>query len=144
MNLIRQSLMQPGFCRPPTKNQSLRLWRREMSLEQYDVNLRYGVDTSLSLAGKVAVVTGGFGGIAMASNRMMLEKGATLALLYPPFEHAVKEKVVQEFGEKRVHYFECDVSDPAQVSAVFKQIEERCGHIDLLVNCAGYVQLEPG
>jgi NAD(P)-dependent dehydrogenase (short-subunit alcohol dehydrogenase family) len=114
-----------------------------MSLEQYDVNLRYGVDTSLSLAGKVAVVTGGFGGIAMASNRMMLEKGATLALLYPPFEHAVKEKVVQEFGEKRVHYFECDVSDPAQVSAVFKQIEERCGHIDLLVNCAGYVQLEP-
>ncbi|SUB17158.1 short chain dehydrogenase [Pantoea agglomerans] len=43
---------------------------------EYDVNLRYGVDTTMNLAGKVAVVTGGLGGIAMATNGMLLEKGA--------------------------------------------------------------------
>ncbi|NDL63304.1 GolD/DthD family dehydrogenase [Acerihabitans arboris] len=114
-----------------------------MSTNQYDVNLRYGVDTSMSLTGKVVVVTGGLGGIAMASNRMMLEKGASLALLYPDFERSVKERVVAELGDARVSYFECDVSDPAQVADVFQRIERRCGQIDVLINCAGYVHLEP-
>ncbi|HBT14603.1 MAG TPA: D-threitol dehydrogenase, partial [Erwinia persicina] len=38
---------------------------------EYDVNLRYGVDINGDLSGKVAVVTGGLGGIAMASNQML-------------------------------------------------------------------------
>jgi NAD(P)-dependent dehydrogenase (short-subunit alcohol dehydrogenase family) len=114
-----------------------------MSTNQYDVNLRYGVDTHLSLEGKVVVVTGGFGGIAMASNRMMLEKGAHLALLYPQFESALKQQIVDELGERQVSYFECDVTCPSQVVDVFLQVEQQCGQIDILVNCAGYVHLEP-
>ncbi|MEM8267146.1 D-threitol dehydrogenase, partial [Morganella morganii] len=57
-----------------------------MERNEYDVNLRYGVDSQMSLAGKVAVITGGLGGIAMAANRLLLEKGARLVLMYPAFE----------------------------------------------------------
>ncbi|WP_413739433.1 GolD/DthD family dehydrogenase [Sodalis sp. RH14] len=114
-----------------------------MNDNQYDVNLRYGVDPAQSLAGKVAVVAGGLGGIAMAANRMMLAKGATLALLYPTFDSAGKAAAVAELGEDRVSYIECDVGDPAQVTQAFDQVEQRRGQIDILVNCAGYVQLEP-
>ncbi|WP_413732507.1 GolD/DthD family dehydrogenase [Sodalis sp. RH20] len=114
-----------------------------MNNNQYDVNLRYGVDPTQSLAGKVAVVAGGLGGIAMAANRMMLAKGATLALLYPAFDSAGKAAAAAELGEDRVSYIECDVGDPAQVAQAFNQVEQRRGQIDILVNCAGYVQLEP-
>ncbi len=102
---------------------------------EYDVNLRYGVDTALDLSGKVAVITGGLGGIAMASNAMLLEKGARLALLYPPFEAEKVERMSSEFAAESVQFVCCDVTDPASV--------ETFGHIDILVNCAGYVMLQP-
>lgn len=109
----------------------------------YDVNLRYGVDTSLDLSGKVAVVTGGLGGIAMASNEMLLEKGASLALLYPPFEAEKVESVRDQFDAARVQFVCCDVTDPASVDQAFSEVEQHYGHIDILVNCAGYVMLQP-
>lgn len=74
-----------------------------MSQNEYDVNLRYGVDTQMSLAGKVAVVTGGLGGIAMAANQMLLEKGARLVLLYPAFEQERVVAIKQQLGRRRSH-----------------------------------------
>lgn len=51
---------------------------------KYDDKLRHGVDLSQSLVGKAVIVTGGFGGIAMATNEIILQKGGHLALVYPP------------------------------------------------------------
>lgn len=110
---------------------------------EYDVNLRYGVDTAGSLAGKVAVVTGGLGGIAMASNEMLLEKGAKLALLYPAFEREKALEAAEQFDAARVLFVECDVAEPASVDAAFARVEAHYGQIDILVNCAGYVMLQP-
>ncbi|MFS2223773.1 GolD/DthD family dehydrogenase [Pantoea sp. B65] len=110
---------------------------------EYDVNLRYGVDTNLDLSGKVAVVTGGLGGIAMASNQMLLEKGASLALLYPAFEQQKVAQVAARFDAARVQFVECDVTQPASVTAAFQQVVAHYGHLDILVNCAGYVMLQP-
>ncbi|MCW0352393.1 GolD/DthD family dehydrogenase [Pantoea ananatis] len=109
---------------------------------EYDVNLRYGVDTTMNLSGKVAVVTGGLGGIAMASNQMLLEKGASLALLYPPFE-ADKVDSARAALAGQVQFICCDVTDPADVEQAFDTIVDHYGHIDILVNCAGYVMLQP-
>ncbi|WP_349886089.1 GolD/DthD family dehydrogenase [Pantoea ananatis] len=109
---------------------------------EYDVNLRYGVDTTINLSGKVAVVTGGLGGIAMASNQMLLEKGASLALLYPPFE-ADKVDSAHAALAGQVQFICCDVTDPADVEQAFDTIVDHYGHIDILVNCAGYVMLQP-
>lgn len=109
---------------------------------EYDVNLRYGVDTTINLSGKVAVVTGGLGGIAMASNQMLLEKGASLALLYPPFK-ADKVDSARAALAGQVQFICCDVTDPADVEQAFDTIVDHYGHIDILVNCAGYVMLQP-
>ncbi|PKH26474.1 D-threitol dehydrogenase [Enterobacterales bacterium CwR94] len=110
---------------------------------EYDVNLRYGVNTDLRLDGKVAVITGGLGGIAMASNQMLLEKGARLALLYPPFEQARVAEVAQQFDNDSVLFVSCDVTDPASVEQAFTQLMAHYGQVDVLVNCAGYVMLQP-
>ena len=110
---------------------------------EYDVNLRYGVNTDMDLTGKVAVVTGGLGGIAMASNAMLLEKGARLALLYPPFESDRVAAVQEQFSADRVLLVCCDVTDAGLVETAFDQVEQHYGHIDILVNCAGYVMLQP-
>ncbi|KOC87926.1 GolD/DthD family dehydrogenase [Winslowiella iniecta] len=109
----------------------------------YDVNLRYGVDTRLDLTGKVAVVTGGLGGIAMASNQMLLEKGARLALLYPAFEQEKVAGIAAQFAAENVQFVACDVTDAGSVEAAFSEVEQHYGHIDILVNCAGYVMLQP-
>lgn len=110
---------------------------------EYDVNLRYGVDISLNLSGKVALVTGGLGGIAMASNQMLLEKGASLALLYPAFEEEKARQAAAQFDAARVLLVSCDVTDPASVESAVSEVERHYGHIDILVNCAGYVMLQP-
>ncbi len=110
---------------------------------EYDVNLRYGVDTAGDLTGKVAVVTGGLGGIAMASNEMLLEKGAKLALLYPAFEREKALEIAEQFDPARVLFVECDVADPDSVEKAFFQVESHYGQLDILVNCAGYVMLQP-
>ncbi|MEN5015726.1 GolD/DthD family dehydrogenase [Erwinia sp. Eh17-17] len=110
---------------------------------EYDVNLRYGVDINGSLSGKVAVVTGGLGGIAMASNQMLLEKGAKLALLYPAFEQSKVADVAGQFAADRVQFVQCDVTDPDSVEQAIRQVEAHYGQIDILVNCAGYVMLQP-
>jgi len=110
---------------------------------EYDVNLRYGVDINGDLSGKVAVVTGGLGGIAMASNQMLLEKGAKLALLYPAFEQSKVADVAGQFAADRVQFVQCDVTDPDSVEQAIAQVEAHYGQIDILVNCAGYVMLQP-
>ncbi|WP_158782879.1 GolD/DthD family dehydrogenase [Pantoea sp. BAV 3049] len=110
---------------------------------EYDVSLRYGVESNTDLSGKVAVVTGGLGGIAMASNEMLLAKGAKLALLYPAFEHGKVSDVAGQFDADRVQFVECDVTDPASVEKAFAAVEAHYGRIDILVNCAGYVMLQP-
>lgn len=110
---------------------------------EYDVNLRYGVDTNMDLSSKVAIVTGGLGGIAMASNQMLLEKGARLALLYPAFEQAKVSDVAGQFDSERVQFVICDVTDPDSVEQAISQVEAHYGQIDILVNCAGYVMLQP-
>lgn len=110
----------------------------------YGSNLKYGVDDNESLDGKVAVVTGGFGGIAMASNRLMYKKGARLALIYPPFEEGKREATLREFPDQsRVLAVKCDVTDPEAVRRAFAAVKEHFGTIDILVTCAGYVMLQP-
>lgn len=47
------------------------------------------------------MITGGLGGIAMAANRLLLEKGARLVLMYPAFEQDKAAAVLRELGKNR-------------------------------------------
>ncbi len=69
---------------------------------------------------KVAIVTGGTSGIGLAAVRALREKGCTVYAL-------------SRHGE-----IPCDVSDEASVRAAVQTVLDREGHIDILVNCAGF------
>lgn len=110
---------------------------------QYDMSLRHGVDYDFRLDGKVAVVTGGLGGIAMATNEALIAKGARIAILYPPFEEDRVKAAIERLGANAAFAICCDVTDEAQVEKAVAETLRHFGDIHILVNAAGAVKLTP-
>jgi 3-oxoacyl-[acyl-carrier protein] reductase len=86
----------------------------------------------VSVAGKVAAVTGGGAGIGRAICRRLAADGARIAVLDVRLEAA--QDTVRELGGLAL---EADVSDSAAVDAVFERIVEELGGLDILINNAG-------
>jgi D-threitol dehydrogenase (NAD+) len=91
-------------------------------------------DLTFSLAGKVAVVTGGASGIGAAIGRAFVTQGAVVAVADLALDAA--EAAVAQLGNGCTA-FACDVSDPAAVTATVDAVFGEYGRIDILVNCAG-------
>ena len=90
-----------------------------------------------SLEGKIALVTGGTGGIGAAICLSLAEAGAKVATNYRNKEKA--EKWQQEVKAKGfdIAIYQADVSDYDACEKMVKQIESDLGPIDILVNNAG-------
>jgi 2-dehydro-3-deoxy-D-gluconate 5-dehydrogenase len=89
------------------------------------------------LTGKVAVVTGGNGGIGLGMARGLAKAGATVVLAgrnAAKSSQAVADLKVQGFTADAI---EADVSDEHQVARLFQQVMLRYGRLDILVNNAG-------
>ena len=93
----------------------------------------------LSLAGKVALVTGGSRGIGAAICIHLARLGATVLVNYASSESAARAVAEQiKHGGGEAHALKGNVSDSHQVEALFKQIDKsHGGRIDILVNNAG-------
>jgi D-threitol dehydrogenase (NAD+) len=98
------------------------------------------VDLTFSLAGKVALVTGGASGIGGAIAEAYAAKGAQVAIVDLNGETAQKHADAVGNGARA---FACDVSDPASVEAAVAAVIEAFGRVDILVNSAGVVMLAP-
>jgi len=100
-----------------------------------------GPDTLLdfSLAGKVAVVTGGASGIGAAVVDAFAAKGATVVVLDRAVE-AAQRKVAEGRAAAAVA---CDVSDQASVAEAVAAVADRYERVDVLVNSAGLALLAP-
>ena len=98
------------------------------------------VDLSFSLAGKVAVVTGGAAGIGAAIARAFVSKGTRVAIVDLDFEaaHAQAGKLGQN-----ARAVACNVADPSSVNGAVRAVLAEFGRVDILVNCAGVVFLAP-
>jgi NAD(P)-dependent dehydrogenase (short-subunit alcohol dehydrogenase family) len=95
------------------------------------------------LDGKVAIVTGGSRGLGFWMAEGLAEAGADIVLCarkLPPCEEAAK--AIRGIGA-RCSAFGCDVSDPAQVKGVVEKAVSEFGHIDILINNAGFIWEEP-
>jgi 2-dehydro-3-deoxy-D-gluconate 5-dehydrogenase len=89
------------------------------------------------LTGKVAVVTGGNGGIGLGMARGLAKAGATVVLAgrnAAKSSQAVADLKVQGFAADAI---EADVADEHQVARLFQQVMLRHGRLDILVNNAG-------
>ena len=87
---------------------------------------------------KAALVTGGATGIGRAAVLALARAGYDVALNYSSSEKAVRGTAaeVEKLGVQSL-VVRCDVSDEAGVRKMIKQIEERFGRLDVLVNNAG-------
>lgn len=76
------------------------------------------------------LVTAGAGGIGLAIASAFAEEGD--AVFVCDLDRAALDRLPPEWGR-----FAGDVSDEAQVAALFAALEARLGGLDILVNCAG-------
>jgi 2-dehydro-3-deoxy-D-gluconate 5-dehydrogenase len=92
-----------------------------------------GTDNLFSLEGRVALITGGNGGLGLAIARGLRSAGASVAVTGR--DPAKNEAASREFGSDAV--FELDVRDEDRVGSVTREIVGRFGSFDVLVNNAG-------
>jgi len=82
------------------------------------------------LTGKVALVTGGNGGIGLGMATALAEAGADVAIWGTNEAKNAAAKAVLEATGRRILALRCDVSDEAQVEAAFAETLRAMGRVD--------------
>ena len=85
--------------------------------------------------GKVAVVTGGSGGIGAAAARVFVRDGARVVI--GDLNEELGTALANELGGAAAHFVSCDVSSEEQVQLLMGTAKERFGRLDILFNNAG-------
>lgn len=91
-------------------------------------------DERAGLAGSVAIVTGGAGGLGEAISRDLAANGVHVAVI--DIDGDAVEQVRTTLGDDAVLHHG-DARDPEQLAALFAEVDERWGRVDTLVNVVG-------
>lgn len=87
---------------------------------------------------KVALITGGNGGIGKAISIKLAKQGYDIAInYYSDYESALEIKTICEKYKVNVMLYKCDVSNFDEVENMMRNIVEQMGRIDVLVNNSG-------
>lgn len=97
----------------------------------------------MRLQAKVAIVTGGAQGIGGGISTRLAAEGATVVIADLNEEKAQQHAATLAATGATVLPIRCDVSEQAQVAALFAQTVERFGRVDILVNNAALVHHAP-
>ena len=91
----------------------------------------------MQMQGKVALITGGAGGIGIATAKLLVKEGAKVALV--DLKQDPLKKAVSEAGLSENDYLliEADVSKEADVQKYVKATKDKFGKIDVFFNNAG-------
>jgi 3-oxoacyl-[acyl-carrier protein] reductase len=89
-------------------------------------------EPTLSLDGKVALVTGGSRGIGAAAVRLFVRAGARVVFNYVRAQHEA-EQLVQEYGAERCHAVQANLTGFAGSEALVRATVDRFGAVDALV-----------
>jgi 3-oxoacyl-[acyl-carrier protein] reductase len=89
-------------------------------------------NVSLSLDGKVVLITGGSRGIGAATVRLFTRAGAKVVFNY---QHSLPqaEKLVSECGAEDCHAVQADLTGTATAEPLVRATVERFGSLDILV-----------
>ena len=96
----------------------------------------------MKLKDRIALVTGGGSGLGRAISLLFAEEGAHVIVNELRLETA-EQTVASMKGPAGGRAIQADVSDSAQVKAIFAMIEREVGGLDILVNNAG-IAFGPG
>jgi NAD(P)-dependent dehydrogenase (short-subunit alcohol dehydrogenase family) len=91
----------------------------------------------MRLEGKVALITGGYGGMGRASARLFAKEGATVFIAGRNEERGdvLASEIVAAGG--KAHFVELDVVNQSQWDAAVVQIEKQAGALNILMNIVG-------
>lgn len=98
-----------------------------------------------SLAGRVALVTGGAGGIGQAVARQLLAEGACVMLTDIDAEalDGAKQNLLKASGRDSIDVVRADITSEAEVEAILRSTVLRFGGVDILVSNAGIASAAP-
>jgi len=101
------------------------------------------LDARAGLAGRVAVVTGGAGGLGRPITEDLAQAGVELAVADrdPEAVEAICEHLTKAGRSALVECF--DVRDSDRLAAFFGQVDERFGRLDVLINVPGGSYRQP-
>ncbi|MEI3219165.1 MAG: SDR family NAD(P)-dependent oxidoreductase [Lachnoclostridium sp.] len=85
---------------------------------------------------KVALITGGAGGIGFAVAELLIQKGIAHVILIDTNKNMLEESACK-LDSERVHTCILDITKEIEVKNAIKKINEKYKRIDLLVNMAG-------
>ena len=96
-----------------------------------------------SLRDKVAVITGGSRGLGLVLARHICAQGGSVALIARDPDELARAKADLAARGGGVQTIECDLLDAGQIQSAVRQIIDRFGRIDILINNAGIIEVGP-
>ena len=96
------------------------------------------------LENKVAIVTGSTSGIGIGIANLYAAEGATVVICGRREERGqeIVDEIKDAGGDAFFHFM--DLDDLSSIETLFKDVYEKCGKIDILVNNAANVSLQDG
>jgi rhamnulose-1-phosphate aldolase/alcohol dehydrogenase len=97
------------------------------------------------LAGRIALITGGAGGIGRAIAERLLADDACVVLLDNDTDALARtaDEFAAKFGKDRIRVIRCDVTDEASVVRAFAFTAREYGGVDIVVSNAGIASAAP-
>src|SRR5882724_12932463 len=95
------------------------------------------------LRDKVVVITGGSRGLGLVIARHICAQGGRVALIARNPDELARAKADLTVRGGAVLTIQCDLLDAAQIEAAVRQIIDRLGKIDILINNAGIIEVGP-
>jgi NAD(P)-dependent dehydrogenase (short-subunit alcohol dehydrogenase family) len=101
-----------------------------------------GTNQEMSMDKKVVIITGAARGIGAACMRVFARHDyAVIGLDILPEGQAVADEIQRKGGEAL--FLRCDVAEEEEVAQCLRQVGEKFGRVDVLVNNAGIVLVKP-
>ncbi|MBX9748070.1 MAG: SDR family oxidoreductase [Roseococcus sp.] len=99
----------------------------------------------MELKGKVALVTGGNGGLGQRICHALAREGVHLAIMYAQSRDQAEAVALEIAARHQVNAvaFGCDITDRAAVDALVQAVVARFGRLDILVNDAAFNKAIP-
>ena len=98
---------------------------------------------SYPLREKVALITGGSRGLGLVLARHICARGGNVALIARDADELTSAKTDLAPRGGRVLTLKCDLLDSGQIELAVRQVIDRFGKIDILINNAGIIEVSP-